>query len=220
MKAPEYDAWYESPRGQWIGETEYRLLSRVLAQREGQTLLDVGCGTGWFTRKFASLEGATVVGVDSNADWIEYARRRDPHSDYLVADARCLPFADNTFDAVASIAALCFIDDWPLALREMVRVARGNFAVATLNRASLLWRQKGRGGGSGAYRGAYWHRRSQLRSAFAELAVADLRFESAVFLPSGSRIARLAEALVPASLPWGALLVAAGRKLHTVHRFS
>jgi len=213
MRADEYDAWYESARGRWIGETEFRLLRRLLALRPGQSLLDVGCGTGWFTRRFASILGLKVVGLDCNAQWLEYAREHDCRSQYLLGDSCCLPFANASFDCVVSIAALCFIDDWPRALREIVRVARGRIVVGTLNRASLLWRSKGQEGGSGAYRGARWHTRAQLRFALAALPVRNLEFHSAIFVPTASRMARAAEAVLPTRLPWGGLLVAAGDRL-------
>ncbi|MBU2723835.1 class I SAM-dependent methyltransferase, partial [Acidithiobacillus ferridurans] len=47
MDAAAYDAWYDTPRGRWIGMAEFRLLSRLLQTQPGNTLLDVGCGTGW-----------------------------------------------------------------------------------------------------------------------------------------------------------------------------
>ena len=49
MQAAEYDAWYDTPRGRWIGETEFLLLHRLLEPRSSESLLDAGCGTGWFT---------------------------------------------------------------------------------------------------------------------------------------------------------------------------
>ena len=41
-----YDAWYQTPRGRWIGECEYRLLRKLLVCDAGSSLLDVGYGTG------------------------------------------------------------------------------------------------------------------------------------------------------------------------------
>jgi len=54
MTPAEYDAWYDSPRGRWIGESEWRGICRHLDLAPGSTLLDVGCGTGWFSRRLAN----------------------------------------------------------------------------------------------------------------------------------------------------------------------
>lgn len=212
MNAADYDAWYDTPRGRWIGDAEYRLLQQAVEPRQGESLLDVGCGTGWFTRRMAQLPGAQVTGLDINADWLAYARECDAASNYIEGDALALPFADSCFDGVVSIAALCFTADWRRAVGEVVRVSRGRFAIGMLNRRSLLWREKGRNGGSGAYRGAYWVTPEELRDSVAGLPVRDVRLRSAVFLPSGSVFARGAEAILPPSLAWGGFLVLAGEK--------
>lgn len=81
-----------------------------------------------------------------------------------------------------------------------------------LNRRSLLWREKGRNGGSGAYRGACWVTPEELRDSVAGLPVTDVRVSSAVFLPSGSLLARAVECLLPAHLAIGGLVVLSGRK--------
>lgn len=115
MTPADYDAWYDSPRGRWIDEIEYRLVDDQLAARVGARILDVGCGTGWFTRRFASVRGLHVTGIDVDAAALDFARRHDHLASYLRADARRLPFADGSFDGVVSITALCFVPDWPSA---------------------------------------------------------------------------------------------------------
>ena len=124
--------------------------------------------------------------------------------------ARCR--SPTPASTVLSIAALCFIDDERRAVAECVRVARRRFAIGWLNRNSLLYRQKGRHGGSGAYRGARWHTASEVRALFAGLPVRKLTLRSAIFLPSGSRGAIWLERHTPGSFPWGGLLLAQGEK--------
>jgi ubiquinone/menaquinone biosynthesis C-methylase UbiE len=100
------------------------LLLEALQPRPGESLLDVGCGTGFFTRALASTIGGPAAGVDINPECVEYARRRDPSgASYEVADARALPYGDASFDLVVSIAAFCFIEEERAAVREMLRVA-------------------------------------------------------------------------------------------------
>ena len=213
-EASTYEAWYHTPRGAWIGETEYALARRKLAAIPGETLLDVGCGTGWFTRRFAA-GGLLATGLDPNPEWLAYARAHSGLGTYWVdGDARRLPFADNSFDCVMSIAALCFIPEERQAVAEIVRVARRRFAIGWLNRASLLYRQKHE---QGAYRGARWHTADEVRDFFSGLPVTNLSLSSAIFVPSGGSIAVIAERILPRALPWGALLIAAGAPLHGTH---
>jgi len=212
MNPADYDAWYVTPRGRWIGETEYALASRLLAPQAGDSLLDVGCGTGWFTRRVAA-DDLVATGLDSNPAWLDYARAHSsPALNWVKGDARDLPFADASFDHVLSIAALCFVDDERQAVAEIVRVARRRFAIGWLNRSSLLYREKGKEGGSGAYQGARWHTVCEVRTLFSGLPVRNLIVRSAIFLPSGTSWARLLEQGVPAGLPWGGLLVLQGDK--------
>ncbi|MFZ5659051.1 MAG: class I SAM-dependent methyltransferase [Pseudomonadota bacterium] len=208
-----YDSWYQGPRGAWVGETEYRLLERLLAPRPGESLLDVGCGTGYFTRRFVADSKLRVTGVDPDASFLGYARAHAVAGEqYLPGDARALPFADGSFDLCLSVTALCFIREQHQALAEMLRVTRRRFAIGLLNRRSLLYRRKGRGGGQGAYHGAHWHTQREIRTLLGGLPAMDLVLRSAVFLPHGGTLAHIVETLLPAYLPWGAFLVVAGNK--------
>jgi SAM-dependent methyltransferase len=72
---------------------------------EGRTFLEVGCNWGrWCVS--AARRGYRVVGVDPSLDAIRAARRvadeLEVESEYVVADARHLPFADESFDVVFS----------------------------------------------------------------------------------------------------------------------
>jgi len=219
MDAARYDDWYTTPRGAWIGDAEFRLLQRTLQPIPGESLLDVGCGTGYFTRRFAGETGLQVVGVDPNPAWLDFARaRRVGVETYCAGRAERLPFADRSFDRTVSVTALCFVVDQRTAVSEILRVSRRRFAIGLLNRRSLLYRDKGRGGGSGAYHGAHWHTPGELRELFARLPVGRLTVRSAIFVSKGTRLAETIEWLAPSRLLLGAFIVVAGDVLPTGDR--
>jgi ubiquinone/menaquinone biosynthesis C-methylase UbiE len=214
MSPEQYDAWYDTPRGRWIGDAEWALLRSALELRAGESLLDVGCGTGWFTRR-AAADGARVVGLDIEDRALEFARRHSTETvRFLHGDATCLPFEDRSFDKVMSVTALCFVPQWQKAVAEIVRVSRRRFALGLLNRNSLLWLQKGRGGGSGAYRGAHWHTVAEIAPVLQSLRVTDVRYSYGVFLPGGGTVARMTECALPSMLRMGAFMTVAGVVRH------
>ncbi len=205
-----YDNWYDSPRGQWIGNTELNLVKRLLQAQAGESLLDVGCGTGWFTRRYAQQSGLTVTGADVDASSLAYACGKDAASIYMYADACALPFASNHFDRVVSMTALCFVDDWAQAISEIVRVGRTRFVIGLLHLNSRLYHAKGRKGGEGAYRGAHWHTAEELQRALAGMDVSGVKYHTAIFAPSGTRMARVLERILPNECLWGGCLIVSG----------
>ncbi|MDP1628099.1 class I SAM-dependent methyltransferase [Parvibaculum sp.] len=93
---------------------------------EKSSVLDVGCAKGFMMHDMAELiPGITVKGVDVSAYAIENAIE-DMRPHVQVADARELPFEDNSFDVVISINTVHNLDrdDCATALREISRVAR------------------------------------------------------------------------------------------------
>jgi SAM-dependent methyltransferase len=91
----------------------------------GQSVLDVGCGTGIVARTAAERVGphGTVVGLDCNEAMLTVARRLRPDLEWHQGDAAALPFPDASFDTVVSQAAMMFFPNPAVALREMDRVA-------------------------------------------------------------------------------------------------
>lgn len=110
---------------------EPRLDLRVAAEAIAATgishprLLDVGCGSGYYSEVFATLlpGGVDYTGVDYSDAMIERARARYPSAAFEIADATRLPYADGAFDIVFNGVSLMHIIDYPAAIREAARVA-------------------------------------------------------------------------------------------------
>lgn len=131
-----YEEWYAGP-GRRADRLEKRLLAKVLARfPQSRTVLEVGCGTGHFTRWFAE-RGLDATGLDTSTAVLAEARRLGGPA-YLQGDAGALPFGDRAFDLASLITTLEFVPDPLRALAEAVRVARHGLILGVLNRHSLL----------------------------------------------------------------------------------
>jgi SAM-dependent methyltransferase len=204
LEPAAYDAWYYTPRGRWIGRREFSLLRQLLQPVTGTSLLEVGCGTGYFSRRFARA-GLQVTGSDPDPAMLDFARQQDGRIEYLQADARRLPFAAGSFDYCAAITSLCFISEPSLALSEMWRVSRRGVVLGVLNRRSMLHLQKLHCSG---YAGARWDDRSAVHDWVRELTPTPIRvrFQTAVLFPGGGILGRGLEPLLAPWLPWGGFL--------------
>jgi len=143
--ASGYEAWYEST-GRRADRLEKALLKRLLAcfPRAG-SLLEVGCGTGHFTRWFEEL-GLQTAGIDLSLPMLAEAIHLSSLP-YVHSDALALPFSSGAFDLVALITTLEFVADPVQALGEALRVCRQGLLLGALNRQSLLgWQRKKEGG--------------------------------------------------------------------------
>ncbi len=90
-------------------------------------VLEVGCGTGFFTHHAAiRLPGTPVTGLDIDAQRIEFARSMYdvPNLSFQHGDLTSLPFEDDRFDLVFCRFVLVHYPNPDEALREMRRVTR------------------------------------------------------------------------------------------------
>ena len=81
----------------------------LLDPKQGETILDLGCGSGHLAHMIAQ-SGAHVIGIDGAASMIEAARVAYPDIEFLVEDARTFSFPFS-FDAVFSNATLHWIKE-------------------------------------------------------------------------------------------------------------
>jgi len=92
------------------------------ADVRGRSVLDVGCGTGWFSARAAEL-GAEVTSVDIGTRLLELTRSRCATRP-VAADACALPFRTSAFDVVLSSECIEHTLDPHAAVREIHRVTR------------------------------------------------------------------------------------------------
>jgi ubiquinone/menaquinone biosynthesis C-methylase UbiE len=123
---------YERYMGRWSAANGPVFLEWLGAPPNARWL-DVGCGTGIFTEIILDKASPrSLAAVDPSAAQIEHARKTPAGQRvrFEVADAQALPFADGSFDVVASSLVLNFIPDPAKAVREMRRVAGPKAVVA------------------------------------------------------------------------------------------
>lgn len=115
------------------------LLLGYLGVRDGDDVLDVGSGTGFFARLLAqALPAARVTGLEPDPSLrgiaAEGVRRAglERRVALVAGDAYELPFPDGRFDHVTSHTLLCILPDVPRGLREQIRVTRPGGTVSAV----------------------------------------------------------------------------------------
>jgi SAM-dependent methyltransferase len=111
-----------------IDRVQRRLLNRALrlvrrsGGEVGERALDFGCGTGRWT-PLLMTSGYQCSGVDISAEMVHIAGKRFPQIDFRHFDGAALPYADECFSLVMSIAVIHH-NDYPkqeILLTELVR---------------------------------------------------------------------------------------------------
>jgi SAM-dependent methyltransferase len=143
--------WIEAVRAGWDVYREFvnnPEFFELLGDISGMRVLDVGCGEGYNTRKFADL-GAQVVGMDVSRLMIAAARDHEADEprgiEYHETPASDLSmYGDDSFDAVLSTMTLMDLDDYAESIAEISRVLKpgGLFQFSVTHPCTMtrMWR--------------------------------------------------------------------------------
>jgi ubiquinone/menaquinone biosynthesis C-methylase UbiE len=125
---------YQAGMGGWSKTLAPLFMEFIGGIKEGDRILDVGCGTGSLTFTIAdTTKASTVVGIDPSVGYLEYARTHNiySHVSFEIGDAQKLPYDDGFFDCCVSSLMIQFVSDADRAVREMRRVTKRRGTVAT-----------------------------------------------------------------------------------------
>ncbi len=124
------------PRVAQLLEPGALALAKACAIAPGTTVLDVAAGNGNFSLA-AARRGAVVTATDITPKMVDFGRARTAGAgfsiDWSEADAERLPFADTSYDIVASVFGAMFAPQPALVAAEMFRVAKPGGLVAMAN---------------------------------------------------------------------------------------
>jgi malonyl-CoA O-methyltransferase len=145
------------------------LLKKINKNTQAEIVIDLGCGTGYFTPQLqAQFPQALVVGVDIAEGMLQFARKKwgqshlmtsdlisknqisfnDSDPIFCCGDAEQLPFADHSVDVIYSNFALQWCANLPRLFAELQRILKSNgelifttLGPATLHELKSAWQQ-------------------------------------------------------------------------------
>ena len=134
--------YMEMTRKFLIMEEMQPLLRKFCHIEEGMKILDVGCGTGFFSRfLLGDSKEIQITGIDADKTFIDYAitesKKQNKDIAFVYGDALNLPFEDNSFDVVVSHTFFTSINDPQKALEEMQRVCKKDGYICSVTAMSF-----------------------------------------------------------------------------------
>jgi SAM-dependent methyltransferase len=127
----EFNRWAQAGRGEGMEQEHLPITLPVLENlhlRPADSVLDVGCGAGWLSRRLAKLvPQGRVVGMDVSDEMIRRARRASVDFENLIfvtGEVEGIPWEPNFFSHVISVESAYYWRDPVAGIREIFRVLR------------------------------------------------------------------------------------------------
>ena len=119
---------YDHPVVKEFVTGKIELIEKYIDIDENTTVLDLGCGAGFFSAYFEEI--CKVKGIDSSIEML----KMNPVKDVFLMDALNLGFKNNTFDVVFCCAVLHHVEEDDKVLKEMNRVSKKYIIILEPNR--------------------------------------------------------------------------------------
>ena len=97
---------WSSPAGKRRADRRADFLINIPGIKQGDHVLEIGCGTGLFTEKLFQETKAEITGIDISEELLEIAGNKLPGVNFKIDDAMNLSFADESFDVVCGSSVL------------------------------------------------------------------------------------------------------------------
>ncbi|HZP02847.1 MAG TPA: methyltransferase domain-containing protein [Terriglobia bacterium] len=127
----EFNRWAAAGRGEEMEDHHLPIVEPALALmdiRPDDCILDVGCGTGWLTRRLAAMvPQGQVVGIDVSDEMIRRAQstsERIPNLRFQVSSIDELTFKTNSFSKTISVESAYYWPDPVSGIKQIFRVLR------------------------------------------------------------------------------------------------
>ena len=135
--AMAYQQWTQDKHSACAVDLEAGLMCEMLKPVPGESILDIGCGTGVSTLRLLN-KGLDVTGLDPSPYMLDVAYKNvQQRADLYRGFAENLPFDDNSFNHAVFFTSLEFVDNPRAALAEACRVAKDKVFVGVMNRYAL-----------------------------------------------------------------------------------
>lgn len=186
--ATVYDSHYDQSQGQiYYNHICENIMPNI---PKGGKLLDLGCGTGLFMRRYIAL-GGEAVGLDISRGMVIKGSEKCS-ADFMTGNAEVLPFRDESFDAVTSLLAFSYLQNPKDMLEESFRILKpgGSISICTLGKnvfttmvpvayrigEKLKIKRVGM-----AYFGEHYYREEELTELFEQIGFSDIKVERKSF---------------------------------------
>ena len=135
--AVNYERWFQDPDNRFAVDLQNQLMLNMLKPIRGESIVDIGCGTGVSLRAFLE-KGLLVTGLDPSPYMLDIAIKNTGNQvDFHRGVAEDLPFEDNAFNYACLITTLEFVENPQKALEEACRVAKDRIFLGVLNKYAI-----------------------------------------------------------------------------------